>query len=125
MITFYLKSIRALRKYPAPIKSQMKTALQKLFFYPFAQLLIMTPTILYVNVVWYQKRDLTDLESQLGELPLSSLGLVNALICAFQQKKGKTTTKSTVIIDDLDDSVSYISEESCSADSVDYKEIEG
>lgn len=123
MAGFYWKSIRSIQKYPVPIQSQMKTALQKLFCYPLAQLIIMTPTIVYVNIISFKGEKLSSLASELGELPLSLLGFFNALICLFQQKKLQTSSKSTIIVDDLDESVNSLNDESDSAESVDYKEI--
>jgi len=122
VITFYLKSLQSMKKYPAPIRNQMRGALQKLFFYPFAQLLIMTPSTVSLYFL-YKQENMSALASALAELPLSLLGFVNALICAFQQKKLQTSSKSTVIIDDLDQSVSSIGNESDSSESMDYKEI--
>ena len=120
VITCYIKSLQTLKKCPAEIKLEMESTIKKVYVYPFAQLLLMLPITAYITFAWICEVEDSALILDLAEVPVLMFGFVTALLCYKQQRSPVNLVKSTMIIQDLNQSEDYMSD---SQISFEYREI--
>jgi len=120
VITCYIKSLQTLKKCPAEIKLEMESTIKKVYVYPFAQLLLMFPLTAYTTFSWIVEVEDSALILDLLMVPIFMFGFATAFLCYKQQRSSVNLVKSTMIIQDLNQSEDYMTD---SQISFEYREI--
>jgi len=126
VIICYIKSLIALKRCPREIRVDMETTIKRIYAYPFLQLLLILPSQICIPIFYGKSVHDDDYKAtliiSLSQSPYFLFGFATAFLCWIQQKSSVNLTKSTMILQDLNQSEgSYLHENS--QDSLDYKEL--
>jgi len=94
-IFFFVRSILAIRILPKEIQRGMKSTVVSLFYYPFAQLLLLLPIVGLTYFMSLHSIEMEDALKVLITMPMALVGLGNTLIFLIQQKGSQNLTEST------------------------------
>ncbi len=108
----FLKCLKTLKKFAVRMRVEMRKTVNNIFAYSFAELILLTPLVLNFAMRYLFEIDIPGILRRVSALSISIIGLVNALLCYAQQKSSQSLSKSTIIIEDLNESDSIISNDS-------------
>jgi len=112
-----IKSFNIAKLYPLEIQENMKKTVLKIFLYPLVQLLSFLPALVYVYICALFEVQMENTIALFISLPLCFVGMINAIIYYFQQKSTtQNFVKTTEVLEDFNNSVSYLHENDISAD---------
>jgi len=110
--TCYLRSLQIVSGYPNELQNCMRVTIKKLFIYPLVQIIATVPTMVFVAVRAFSVIDPPEESRFIFSIPISMIGLVNALIYFIQMKSDQNLQKSADVLVDINNTLSFNNNES-------------